>query len=458
MKYNRREFIERIVLASAVIGIQPWKWACLLFSNPDDMDKRIDALRAWDEIGEAHAAVVPSTRLQINPTVIGNTTLADITSRGVNFGDATWSIVEDNTTWRQQAPMVRIKTLTPGTVSSAYRLDWNINRVGTSIRQHDVPCKILSLSSGGTTGINVLLSETSAFTNYYAYNTSISSPTRLTSGRYISAMRDTPSSIVGVPNIANTFLRVRIQITITAGHSVDVLLGPLSINAYERPIVSFSFDDTNLNEYTFAYLYMIPRGVKGSSCVNSTFGTLPYTRMQEMAQSGMWSIHNHTATHRHLIALDDEDVQDEVVRCRDYLRGLDTHSVFVLPFGETSQDVNNIVYKYYRYIALAGGNSFGIRTYNGYADDPFIERVSLDSATPLATSLTRLDSAIRQGNTLHFYGHNPTPNPLQGGHTDSDDLQRIVDVVARYNNAGIIECATLDEGVTKLNTINRVRP
>lgn len=457
MKYGRREFIERVALSVAVYGIQPWAWAQWLHGVASQ--RAVDAMRSWDEVGEAVAATVPTSNVVIAPTKLGEATFAG-TSRGVNFGDAVWDVSEETTAaWlrprNMTASMLRAQVTTPGSIASAYRFDWTINQTGLSIRQLDLPIRLISKSNNASIGVNMLLAETAAFSDYYAYNSSslilVATPI-IDRSRYVTALRHVPSATIGSPAITNTMTRLRVQITINAGEAVDIVIGPPLVNAYTKPMVSFSFDDTNLNDYTYAYLYMKDRGVKGSSCVNTAFGTLPRTTMKEMSDSGMWSIHNHTAQHLNLTTLSSQQIDTEILGCRDFIAhgGMPKGALFVPPFGATNDIAEERIHQIYKYTALAGGAHFGFRTFDDLPDDMYIERVNADSAVPFATLLTRLDNAVAYGNTINFYGHNPNPSPSQGGHTDSDDLHALVDIVARYNQSKILDSVTLEESVKRL--------
>lgn len=464
MKYGRREFIERVMVSAAIYGIQPWTWAQWLHGHTSQ--RAVDAMRSWDEVGEAVAATMPISNTIIAPTKLGEATFAG-TSRGVNFGDAVWNVTEDMTaTWlrprNMTTSMLRAQVTSPGSVSSAYRFDWVINQTGLSIRQLDLPVRLISKSANASIAVNMLLAETAAFSNYYAYNSSsvvFAATPIVDRSRYVTALRHLPSAVIGSPSITNTMNRLRVQITVNAGEMVDIVIGPPLINAYTKSMVSFSFDDTNLNDYTYAYLYMKDRGVKGSSCVNSTFGTLPRTTMKEMVDSGMWSIHNHTAQHLNLTTLSSQQVETEVLNCRDFIAngGMTKGQLFIPPFGATNDTAEERIHQVYKYTVLAGGAHFGFRTFDGMPDDIYIERTNADSAVSLATLLDRLDNAIAYGNTINFYGHNPNPSPTQGGHTDSDDLHALVDIVARYNQSKILDSVTLEESVQRLEGGRYVR-
>lgn len=464
MRCKRREFIERVMLSAAIYGVQPWIWAQWLYGKTSQ--RAVDAMRAWDEVGEAVAATVPASNVIITPTKLGEATFAG-TLRGVNFGDAVWDVSEETTaTWlrprNMTASMLRARVIVPGSITSAYRFDWIISQTGVSIRQLDLPVRFISKSENASIAVNMLLAETAAFSNYYAYNSSsvlLTASPVVNRSRYVTALRHLPSAIIGSPAITNTMNRLRVQITVNAGETVDIVIGPPLINAYTKPLVSFSFDDTNLNDYTYAYLYMKERGVKGSSCVNSTFGTLPRTTMKEMVDSGMWSIHNHTAQHLNLTTLSSQQIEAEVLNCRDFIThgGIPTGKLFVPPFGATNDIVEERIHQVYKYTVLAGGAHFGFRTFDDIPDDVYIERTNADSATSLATLLTRLDNAIAYGNTMNFYGHNPNPSPSGTSHTNSDDLHALVDIVARYNQSKILGSVTLEESVQRLEGGRYVR-
>lgn len=457
---KRREFLERAALSALFIGIEPWKWTRWLY--PNNTQRRIDALLAWDEVGEAVAATVPQTHRIVPLTKLGDATLAGV-SHGINYGNATWQISETTAFPRPASlttTMLKVQAVVPGSAVSGYRIDWIINQRGADILALDFPVRVLNVSSGNI-AFNVLLSETAEYTNYWLYRESFTLLNAVaTRGGYFRATRNLFFSVTGTPNVANTFTRIRVQVEMAVGQTGTVLIGPPLLNAQAVSLIGFSFDDTNLNDYTNAFLYMQARGVKGSSCVNTTFGTLPYANMREMAANGMWSIHNHTARHSNLPALDAEDARNDIVECRDVLRShrIDSPNVFVPPFGAIDAESSEIILEYYKYIALAGGNVFGFQTADGLPDEYVFERIGLDSNVPVTTTLSRLDNTILHRKSICFYGHNPNPTPTIGGHTDSDDLHTIVDAVARYQDAGLIESVTLEEFVTRMTMRRKSRP
>jgi peptidoglycan/xylan/chitin deacetylase (PgdA/CDA1 family) len=463
MRFGRREFLERVFVSACVLGVRPWEWATWLY--PHDEEKAVDALRAWDEIGEgvAMAATVPSSHIIKPPTVLGASSLSGIASHGTSGGDGTWNLAEDSGYVRPSgltSTMLRIDRVSPGTVQSGYRIDWNINMVGSNVRVLDIPIKVVTTTTSANVTVLIYLSDTSGFANYWYYQTDVPLVgSQSEKEAYVSAVRHLPSGTVGSPNASMTFTRVRARVLFNAGQVGSVYVGPLLLNGQEKSFVSFTFDDTNLNDYTYGYLYMAPKGVKGSSCVNSTFGTLSREKMVEMAVSNKWSIHNHTARHLDLVTLNADSVRDEVVECRDFLQefNLDLTNMFIPPFGSINSLSRDIIYNYYKYIVITDGSSVGFRTYDGFPERFKISRVGIDSSVSLSTMLGYLSNAVSRNHSICFGGHNPNPTPISGGHVDSDDLQKLVDVVARYNNVGMVECVTLDEMMSKMTTRRQIR-
>ncbi len=131
------------------------------------------------------------------------------------------------------------------------------------------------------------------------------------------------------------------------------ILAPIVSGGAPGPMVSFTFDDIGVTDYTQAFPIFSARGVVGTSyAIGNAIGgasQISRTQMLEM-QAGEWEFGSHTDTHVNLTTVPDDQLTRELRDSQHYLSGLGiTHpEAIAYPFGANNATVQARSALYYR--------------------------------------------------------------------------------------------------------------
>jgi peptidoglycan/xylan/chitin deacetylase (PgdA/CDA1 family) len=239
-------------------------------------------------------------------------------------------------------------------------------------------------------------------------------------------------------------------------------LGPVYMNWYTKPNIVFSFDDGPAGNYDYAYPYMAARGLVGSVAVNGgSIGGPPKmtaANLVELRDAG-WSIHNHTWSHTNLALSTESVIRTAIERNQTWLQGLGLHAsgdqCFVLPYGNNSVTIEQIVADYYPYSATAAEGAFN--TWDGMPDPYLVFRINHDDPTTSASIIAAIDVAVAKGQTIVLYGHDVQPSPVAASYTLTSVFYPIVDYVAKLVKAGIADNTNLQDAIVGLDGRRRLR-
>lgn len=250
----------------------------------------------------------------------------------------------------------------------------------------------------------------------------------------------------GAPSWDATFTRLQFRVNPKAGESAVVSFGLLEFGRKNLPAVSIQFDDADPSVYDEAYAYMAPRGIAGTFYViGGDIGgesKVSAAQLQQMYASG-WDIGNHTQTHPDLTTLTQEQVADEVAACGTTLDAL----------GMTRASAH-LAYPggYFNETAIAGcidGGMLSCRTgASAYFDqvplpDPFAmhRRISLTSATSLATAMAAVDRAVSDEAPVLIVGHHIVETPAPTLEWSIADFRALIDYIV----ASHVLCPTVTQ-------------
>lgn len=413
-------------------------------------------------LGEAlsEAAALPQNYRVTTGAILTDTQLglSGITGHQVHSGDATWSVSnETGAEWLRPLGVTNVfkaQVTQAGTVTSQYRFDFTISRALADIYQFHWP--IYYTGSGSPSALFYVAKEM-GFTNYYTYDFA---NVGLVSGRwtYQAHVRSAPAVTFGSPAYGDTFVRVRMRISIPAGQTGTFYIGPICYGWYGKPQIVFTFDDGDETFYTEAFAYMQPRGIPGSVALNREGSGTPLSvaQIQEMIEAG-WSFHNHSDTHEDLATLSEAQIVSQVQGAIEYWRGqgitLDPHT-FVLPYGSRNALVDTVLARYYRYSMLASGASFPI--WDGINDPYKLFRQVIDVPTSTTTTIGAMNTADQHGNALIYMGHK-LANSASSGHTEIANFKTLVDEVYRRKEANRVQVRSLAGLFTGLTNPRQVR-
>jgi peptidoglycan/xylan/chitin deacetylase (PgdA/CDA1 family) len=135
----------------------------------------------------------------------------------------------------------------------------------------------------------------------------------------------------------------------------DFFLGPYSTSpsdTFERPLISITFDDGFMSQYTNAFTTLKKYGLNGTFYIVTNYlGTSPYmtkNNMIEVSSAGN-EIGSHTINHVHMPILTDSALDLELSFSQSFLQGILGKPVINIasPFGEYSTTVLTAIKKYY---------------------------------------------------------------------------------------------------------------
>lgn len=133
-------------------------------------------------------------------------------------------------------------------------------------------------------------------------------------------------------------------------------------NKYEKPIV-ITFDDGYVDVYENAYPILSELGFKFNFFIIPKFvdegAYVTKDQIVKMSKSGIVEIGSHSYNHYDLTALEDNILNDELLKSKEYLEDIINKEVTTLAYPSGGYDSRVIEYakKHYDYAVLAGGSS-----------------------------------------------------------------------------------------------------
>ncbi len=223
---------------------------------------------------------------------------------------------------------------------------------------------------------------------------------------------------------------------LVAGGQTD--FGSLYGNVRSRPVVIFSFDDSNDTDYTIAYPYLAAKGLVGTTYTMrtgiDTANHMTVAQLQELQAAG-WTVGTHGFDS--LTTLSAGDLLTELTAARDYMtaNSLTDWEHYSFPLGDFNPDV------------VAQLSALGYETSRTVENDsfpvfpglnPYLTKGSGSSAYATAQDgKDMIDEAIQYGSTVEIYAHLLNSGG-GGGQTDKDLWKAVVDYAHTKHEAGEI--------------------
>lgn len=300
-----------------------------------------------------------------------------------------------------------------------------------------------------TTGITVYLSNDSGFTNYLSIGI-----TNLVLGWQRIVVNKAWWTVTGTGTFASSIIRVRVRQDCAASGIGIVYFDNLRTGGYTRPKVVLIMDDGFSTQYTLAYAYMKPLGLRATiGVISSAVGTGGYmslTQLQELFAAG-WDMVNHTVNHTNLTTFGTaQQMIDEVDPCSTYLitNGLARNGgekLFLYPNGGYNQAAIDV---------LTGLNFKAARTIRSQtnlmtASPPaaYLNLVTrdLNNTKTLASAKLDIDHAIATGGTIIFESHKFVPSPSVATEFLDTDLTALIDYIYVRVAGGQMDMVTFPE-------------
>ena len=228
-----------------------------------------------------------------------------------------------------------------------------------------------------------------------------------------------------------------------AEHTIDIN------STFSQGMVSLTFDDGWLNQYTNAVPILNSAGIDGTFYIvtadtidagnggNDLFITPAQLRTM---QSAGHEIGNHTQTHPHLPTLSAAQATAEISGAKNELlaMGLNPVDTLAYPYGEYNQSVETIVANTGHIAARSVDRGFNDKTTDLYA----LKIQQVDRTTTVADVQAWIDTANESHTWLILMFHDIDNAPDEYGTTPA-----ILSGIADYLNSSGTKTVTMDEGM-----------
>ncbi len=270
-------------------------------------------------------------------------------------------------------------------------------------------------------------------------------------------LADLPASSSWTPYAADITVPTGI-ISFTVLHSLvsvgsltldNASLVPETAHAFASGLVSFTFDDGLISQYTQALPIINAAGLKGSFYIvtnepaSGDSGYMTWAQIKALSAAGH-EIGAHTRTHPYLTSLSAANLQSEVQGSYNDLvaQGI-TPKTFVYPYGDVNTTVENMVKT--TGFSAARGSYFGFN--DTAVDHHKMYDIRLDSSSNLATIQQYIDQAVADKRWLVFEIHDVLANSSDPYTITPAFLQSVVSYV-KQSGASVV---TLAQGSSQLN-------
>ena len=451
---NRRDLFKlggKIGLVALAAQV-PWDWL-----------ERAGLIDAW----LAEAATLPQNYTLSPGTVLfsGNAGIAGLTTNSKGFGPGTSAGTDNtNSAYIYTAGNTKsIKVAIDATAGqTAHNLEWTINKSferegGTFGIWIAAPAALAS-----TLDLSIFISS-APFSKYFLASGTL---TRYRAQKdvqwnYVSWHRDSMSN-TGSESWTNTMTRVRVQILMPAGQSGDVYVDTGYYGVYGRPKVLFTFDDGYASALTEGYAYMSTRGLRGAVGVNSALvggaSRLTVADCDTLYAAG-WDMLSHSTSHV------DQTSLTQSARLLD----IQTNQAYLTSKGWT-RAARQYIYPNGAYDAAVIADlrtcgydtAWSVNDKIQYAikglwpEQMGLGRYATDISLSLATLKGYVNNAIAVGGTVTFYSHDILVGAGAAA-TERSTFRGLVDYVAPYVAAGVLDNPTCSEWVNGLTNPRRRR-
>lgn len=129
----------------------------------------------------------------------------------------------------------------------------------------------------------------------------------------------------------------------------DYFSNPQSGNANKKPMISFTFDDGHVTNYTHAFPHFYANGFRATEFLNCSTTDVDSTRLtsaqiKELSHAG-WEMACHTFNHANLTELTDTGIMDELTENKQFIEELIQKPVHThgIPFGQHDARVRHMI-------------------------------------------------------------------------------------------------------------------
>jgi len=246
----------------------------------------------------------------------------------------------------------------------------------------------------------------------------------------------------------SSITELRVRALSLSGETQSLIIDDLRYGYYSKPKVVITFDDGNESDYTKAFSYMQPLGLKGMCFVPGAkvglTNQITLAQMQEMYADG-WDMGNHSYTHVDLTTLTSEEVVAELQNDIAYLEsnGMPKGAKFLgVPFSA----YNDSTMADYATANITAARTGMNRLQNNVVADFYqLSRKEIVATTSLATAKGYIDEVSAKSGVYLLNLHDIVDSSATATDWLTADFEALIDYIKAKQDEGILEVVTMSE-------------
>lgn len=261
----------------------------------------------------------------------------------------------------------------------------------------------------------------------------------------------------------NPIVEIKFTLNPQAGEDASVNFDDLRFGIVGQPKVIISFDDAWSSQIDKAYPIMSANGQRAVLFINTNaigdYG-MTLANLQTLWNAG-WDICNHTAAHKRLTTVSQEEMEADIDNGYDWLvaNGFGySAKFFAYPYGSLNDAVVAKV-KERHIVARAGSGCIAHFDIVNYYDLQYkLAWFYVGSSTSVAAVQTRIDRVIERSGLLILMFHGIVDSGATGDAYLTADFQAISDYLKAKQDAGLLEVITFSDYYDALIKWHRLEP
>jgi peptidoglycan/xylan/chitin deacetylase (PgdA/CDA1 family) len=264
---------------------------------------------------------------------------------------------------------------------------------------------------------------------------------------------------------SNTMVKMAFEVTPFTGQSVSASFDDLRTDAEGKAKVIIAFDDGSDGQINKAYPIMAGNGQRGAAFViSSSIGIserMTLANLTTLRDAG-WDISNHTATHKNLTLVSQEEMEADIDGGYDWLVAngfINTAKFFAYPYGGYNDAVVAKVKERHVLARGPGGITYAHFWIQNYYDLQFkLNCYGVTNTTSVATVEAQINGAIESGGLLILVFHQIVDSDATAGQYLTADFQIISNYLKTKQDAGLLEVITFSDYYNALIEWPRLEP
>jgi len=315
----------------------------------------------------------------------------------------------------------------------------------STVVRGNLPAMLLKVYVPSLTNLGSVALYIASVSNFSKFFSKTIQATALHEGFNYIPIAPSEWSNTGGESWSNTMVRLRIRVNATAG-TPSVSFCSIHTYQYNRPKVVVTFDDSWDSQYTKAYAYMSPLGLKGTIyAIGSKLGTAGYctlAQLQEMYAAG-WDICNHGSVNLTTLltqAEQETEISGEEAYIAEFTR---SKKHYAYPNGGYDDNARNALFA----LGYKTARTIIDRQQANYLDEKhLITRYGVYNGTSVASAKGYIDRAIEQGSSVWLNYHLIVDSDADvSTKVLTANFNEVMDYIKAKVDARSIDCVTVSE-------------